>query len=366
MSESERKKRGRKRKGGGLRQSVKVGLPPGTPTFVGERKVDRVRVDIIHYDQDGIEEYRDAPVAKGLQAVQAPGVTWINVVGLHDLKVIDALGKGLEWHPLTQEDIVHTGQRPKVEQFPGYLFLVVKMVVQDTPSGSVRSEQVSLVVGPRYVVSFLEAESDVFDAVRVRIHAAEGRIRSMESDYLAYALVDAVVDRYFAVIEQLGDQVDELDEHVLTDPGPTTIQNIHRLKQDILSLRKAIWPLREGVASIQGTTSPLIRAETKVFFRDLYDHTVRVLDMVEHFRNTLRGAQETYLSSASIRMNEVMKTLTVVATIFIPLTFITGIYGMNFEYMPELKWRWGYFMVWGVMVVIGLGMLASFRRRKWL
>jgi len=227
-------------------------------------------------------------------------------------------------------------------------------------------EHVSLILGENYVISFLEDEGDVFDGLRERIRTAKGRIRSMKSDYLAYALMDAVVDNYFQAMESIGDHLEEIDDKIMVDPKPDDIQEINRLKRDILSLRKAVWPLREEIGVLEKSESLLVSPDTKIFFRDLYDHTIQIIDMVETYRDILGGMHDVYLSSISNRMNEIMKVLTIIATIFIPLSFIVGVYGMNFEYMPELKWRWGYYMVWGLMVMAGIGMLGYFKRKKWL
>jgi magnesium transporter len=230
----------------------------------------------------------------------------------------------------------------------------------------VKVEHVSLILGDGYVISFLEDEGDPFDEVRQRLRSANGRIRAMKADYLAYALMDAVVDHYFLAIEGIGDRIEEIDDRLLTDPRPEDIQEVHRLKRNILDLRKAVWPLREEIGALEKRESPLFCAETKVFLRDLYDHTIQAIDMLETLRDILGGLQDTYLSSMSNRMNEVMKMLTIIATIFIPLTFIAGVYGMNFEHMPELKWRRGYYLIWGIMIAIGIGMVTYFKKKKWL
>ncbi len=348
------------------RASAKAGLSPGTPVFIGEQKLDTATVEVIEYDDTHLERLRGVPLAACIEQAKSTAVTWINVNGVHDVSLIEALGKGLDLHPLTREDIVNTAQRPKAEEFPGYLYVVLKMLSLDDATGQVRSEHVSLVLGEHFVISFQEQEGDVFDAVRGRIQSARGRIRTMKADYLAYALMDAVVDHYFTVIERIGDRIDELEAQVLADAGPDVMHEVHRLKRDMLTLRRAVWPLREEVAMLEKSDSPLIRTGTRVFLRDLYDHAIQVIDMVETFRDLLGGLHDTYLSRVSNRMNEIMKVLTIIATTFIPLTFVAGIYGMNFEHMPELKWPWGYGLAWGVMIMVAGGMLVYFRRKKWL
>jgi magnesium transporter len=348
------------------RRSAKVGLPPGTMVFIGEQKMDAVRVDVIHYSENQLNQLRDVEIDRCGELAKAPDVTWINVNAIHDVGLIEGLGKCLGLHPLTLEDIVNTSQRPKAEEFQDYIYMVLKMISYNEAANQTEIEHVSLILGENYVVSFQENDGDVFNSVRERLRSEKGRIRTMKADYLAYALMDAVVDNYFLALEHVGDRIEDLDDQILVDPKPDAMAEVHRLKRDILSLRKAVWPLREEIAALDKSESTLIRPETKVFLRDLYDHTIQVIDMVETFRDILGGMHDTFLSSVSNRMNEIMKVLTIIATIFIPLTFIAGIYGMNFEHMPELKWRWGYFLVLGVMLAVGTGMVRYFRKKKWM
>ncbi len=341
-------------------------MSPGSVAFIGEQKLDRVRIDAFQYDGTSFNEMQDIPVEKCCKLAQSPGVTWINVHGIHNIELIEAIGRSFEFHPLTTEDIANTTQRLKVEEFPNYLFIVMKMLHYTEEMPVVNTEHVSLILGRNYVVSFQETDDDVFDDVRNRLRMAKGRIRSMKSDYLAYALMDAVVDHYFIVIELIGDRIEDIDDQILSEPKPENMKEIHYLKRDILNLRKAIWPLREEVGTLEKSESQLIHAESKIFWRDLYDHTIKIIDMVETYRDILGGMHDTYLSSVSNRMNEIMKVLTIIATVFIPLTFIAGVYGMNFQNMPELKWAYGYYIVWGIMIIIGAGLLSYFKRKKWL
>jgi magnesium transporter len=246
------------------------------------------------------------------------------------------------------------------------MFMVLKMMSFSDAANTLLIEHVSLILGKNYVISLIEDEGDLFDTVRNRIRAATGRIRLMKADYLAYSLMDAVVDHYFLTVERIGDRIEDIDEQILIEPRPEDIKEIHQLKRDILHLRKAVWPFREEVGAIAKSDSALLHAETKVFWRDLYDHTIQIIDMAETCRDILGGMHDTYLSSISNRMNEVMKMLTIISTIFIPLTFIVGVYGMNFDYMPELKWHFGYGMIWAIMLVISLGLFIYFKRKKWL
>lgn len=347
-------------------RKAKTSTAPGTPVFVGERKMDDVRIDVIRYDEKSSVELRDISIQECPEVPDGAAVTWINVNGVHDLGIIEAIGRRFSLHPLTVEDIVNTSHRPKAEVFPGYLFVVLKMISYNERSSSIDVEHVSLILGDGYVISFLEDEGDVFDMVRERIRKSNGRMRSVKSDYLAYSLIDSVVDHYFLAVEKVGDFIEDMDDRLLIDPKPGDLKDIHRLKRDVLILRKSVWPLRDGIGVLEKNGTSFFQPETKVFMRDLYDHTIQVIDMVESLRDLLGGIHDTYLSSVSNRMNEVMKVLTVIATIFIPLTFIAGVYGMNFRYMPELEWRWGYLMTWVVMIAVGGGMALYFKRKKWL
>ncbi|GAB1428239.1 magnesium/cobalt transporter CorA [Aminivibrio sp.] len=333
--------------------------------FIGERQVDNARIDIIQYDAGTVKESRDVTPEECGDCLNTPGVTWINVNGIHNIGLIESLGKYFDLHPLTLEDIVNTTQRPKVEEFPKYVYAVLKMMTFDEGTNRLDIEHVSLILGEKYVISFQEDEGDVFDSVRERIRNAKGRIRSLKADFLAYTLMDAAVDHYFLAIERIGDRIEEMDDTILLRPKPEDIQEIHQMKREILSFRKAVWPLREEVGALEKSETPLIRPETKVFLRDLYDHIIQIIDMVETFRDILGGIHDTYLSGVSNRMNEIMKVLTIISTIFIPMTFIAGVYGMNFLYMPELQWPWGYYLIWAIMLSIALTLIVFFKRRRW-
>jgi len=348
------------------RKSRTAGLVPGTPVYVGDRGAEEVRISVIDYDESQFEEKRAGTVEECFPFTDKSTATWINIDGLHEIGIIEKLGEHFGLHPLVIEDIVNTGQRPKMEDFTDYIFVVLKMLGYDDKKMEVTSEQVSLVLGTNFVISFQEKPGDVFEPIRQRIRSAKGRIRKMGADYLAYALLDAIVDNYFSILEKLGDRVEGLEEELVSEPGPGTLQTIHSSKRELLFIRKSVWPLREVISGLQRGESPLISDGAEIYFRDVYDHTIQVIDTVETFRDMVSGMLDTYLSSLSNRMNEVMKVLTIIATIFIPLTFIAGIYGMNFEFMPELKWRWAYPAVWLVMAGVFLAMIMYFKRKKWL
>ena len=343
-----------------------AGLAPGTLVHVGEHKVEQVEVSFLDYDENSLQEQVVTDLKDCLKLKDKPTVSWINVNGLHDVGIVERLGLHYGLHPLVMEDILNTGQRPKAEDYEQYLYVVVKMLRCDEGSQEIQAEQVSLVLGSGFVLSFQERRGDVFDQVRERIRNSKGRIRSMGVDYLLYSLLDSIVDGYFATLEAIGERLERLQDEVTSDPAKNTLQQIHNLKREMVHLRKSVWPLREAISSLQRSESGLISPPTRVFLRDVYDHTVQVVDTMETLRDMVAGLLDTYLSSLSNRMNEIMKVLTIIATIFIPLTFVAGIYGMNFEYMPELGWKLGYPLVWVVMIGVALAMLAYFRKKNWL
>jgi magnesium transporter len=346
------------------RPQAKTGAPPGTLIHVGERKADTTQIRLIDYDEKRVEEHDLKEVAHALEYRDRTSVTWLNIDGVHDIRIIEEIGRCFDVHSLVQEDILNTEHRPKLEEHDDFLFMVLKMLRTD-PGGEIHAEQISLVLGRGFVLSFREAQGDAFDPVRERIRNDRGRIRRMGPDYLAYALLDSIVDNYYVVLEEIGDRIEALEEELLTRPTPVTAQKIHRFKREMILIRKSIWPLREVVGSLHRQQEPLVREGTRLYLRDLYDHTIQVIDTVESYRDIIAGLLDLYLSSLSTRMNEVMKVLTIIATIFIPLTFIAGVYGMNFHYMPELEWRWAYPVIWGVMIALALGMLAVFRKKRW-
>jgi len=346
--------------------SRKAGLSPGTLIHVGERKAERIKISLIDYNENSFEERELKDIEECFSYREKPGITWINIDGLHEVNIIEKIGEEFNLHPLIREDIVHTDQRPKVEDFDDYLFIISKMLYLGEGEDSINTEQFSLILGPNYVITFQEREGDVFENVRERLRKQKGRIRKMGPDYLAYALMDAIVDYYFIVLERVGEWIELLEEGLAKDPGPHTLQDIHHLKRELILLRKSVWPLREVIGSLEREELDLIQERTTVFLRDVYDHTIQVIDSIETYRDMASGMMDLYMSAVSNRMNEVMKVLTIIATIFIPLTFIAGIYGMNFEFMPELKWHWGYPIVWAVMIAIGIVMVLFFKKRKWL
>lgn len=348
------------------KHSRKAGLPPGTLMYIGATRTESVTMSIMHYNETGVQEPSVSTPADCRQYLAQDSVTWINVTGLHDTKILEDMGNEFSIHPLVLEDILNTGQRPKMEDHGDYLYIVLKMLYRGAANGDIVAEQVSLILGKNYVLSFQEMEGDVFDVIRDRIRTAKGRIRKMGCDYLAYSLLDAIVDNYFLVLEEQGDKIETVQEAVVEHADQKMLQEIHRLKREMVFMRKNLWPLRELVNGLDKSESDLINPTLQPYLRDVYEHTIQIIDSVEMLRDMLAGSLDTYMTTISNRMNEVMKVLTIIATIFIPLTFIAGIYGMNFEYMPELSWRFAYPGVWIVMLLTSLGMVLFFKRKHWL
>jgi magnesium transporter len=342
----------------------KKSLTPGTVVYIGKKKTAKVGITIIDYNEREYQKKEVKKIEECFPFKEKDSVTWINIDGVHNTRIIEDIGKCFGIHPLVLEDIGDTTQRPKVEDFDDYIFIVIKMLYYNSKR-EIQAEQVSLILGENFVISFQETKGDVFDPVRERIEKCKGRIRKMGSDYLLYRLIDAIVDNCFAVLEEMGDEIEVLEEDIVERVAPESLHTIYDFKKDMILLRRSIWPLREVVNAFTREAPALISENTIIYFRDVYDHTIQVIDTAETFRDMLSGLHDTYLSSISNKMNEIMKILTMFATIFIPLTFIVGVYGMNFTFMPELCWRWGYWTVWGLIIIVGVSMIFYFKRKKW-
>jgi magnesium transporter len=342
------------------------GTSPGTLVPAPEKKSAKSRITLIAYDQDHYLKKEIESIEEALPLKDSPSVTWINIDGLHDIALIESIGRQFGIHPLTQEDIVNLGQRPKAEDFDDYIYIVFKMLSYRDGTDQIESEQVSLILGSNFLISFQEVPGDVMAPVRERIEKGKGRIRKAGCGYLAYALIDSVVDHYFLVLEAFGEKIEALEAELLSDPTPNSLQHLYAMKRDVIFFRKQVWPIREMLNRIVKEESPLIDKSVDVFISDVYDHTIQIIDTIESFRDLMAGLLDIYLSTISNRMNAIMKMLTIMATIFIPLTFIAGIYGMNFDYMPELKWHWAYPTLWAIFISIFVGMLAWFKHKKWL
>lgn len=349
-----------------------VGLPPGTLTYVGRETKAEVIVTVLEFNEFDYSETRHTDVEAEMLNVRNGMVRWINVEGVHNTDLVEKIGRIYDIHPLTLEDIVNTNQRPKFEEYDHYIVNIMKMVYEEECDKKGEdifvSEQLTiLLMNKRTVISFQEADGgDVFDIIRTRIRQGKGRIRKVDADYLAYCLIDAVVDSYFTVLEHFGDEMEKMEDSLVGNPKQEMIRKLHDLKRQMIFLRKAVWPMRDMVNNIERSESELITPATMIYLRDAHDHIIRVIDTVETYRDLLSGMMDLYMTSVSNRMNEVMKTMTIITTIFVPLTFIVGVYGMNFDVMPELRSQFGYYVVWLVMIFIVVLLFIFFRIKKWL
>lgn len=345
--------------------SQKRGLPPGTMVYTGSQKLEPLCITVIDYDAENINELHDASTDSCVACKDTETVTWINVDGLNDTEAVVRIGTEFGIHPLVLEDILHTTQRPKLEDLGDYLFLVVRMLYLEPATNEIHSEQVSFLLFGHCLITFQEQSGDVFDMIRDRLRKNHGRVRKMGADYLLYALMDAIVDNYFLIMEKTGEKIESIEQSLMENPNSVLLNELYAQKRELLYIRKAVWPLREAVGGLERGENTLLKKKTHAYLRDLYDHTIQVIDTVETFRDMLSGVQDLYLSSMGQKTNQVMQVLTVMGSIFIPLTFVAGIYGMNFKYMPELDWKYSYPALWVLMVLITSGMLYFFRRKKW-
>lgn len=341
----------------------KTGLPPGSLVFTGKQKLESISMSAIHYDTEQLREIEFKPEKF---SIPEKGVTWIDIRGLHEVELIEAIGKTLNIHSLALEDVVDINQRSKFDEYGDAFFIVVHDPTFNTQQKSFEMEQVAIYVTERVVVSFQEHERDIFNTVKERIRVSRGRIRGAGTDYLAYALVDRIVDNYFEALDGFQLELDDLEERISLDDAGNIKSELLKLKKVLLHMRRIGYPMREALSRFTRDDHPLIRDETRIYIRDVYDHIIQVLEILESHRDVLSGLQDLMLSELSFRMNKVMQVLTLTATIFIPLTFLAGIYGMNFQYMPELQWRYGYFVALGVMFIIAVGLLIYFKRKNWL
>ena len=349
------------------KRGSQIGLAPGSLVHVGEKKVEEVVIRVLAYNSEKLVDKKLEKIEECLEFKNHPDLNfWINVDGLDRIDIIEKLGGYFNIHPLTLEDVLNTRQRPKTEDYDSYIYSILKIILLDPKKEELTIDQVSIIFGSNYILSFQERGGDVFDTVRERFENPASRLRKNGVDYLAYNLIDAVVDNYFLIMERFGDDIEYLEEGLVTQPRPETLRIIQRYKRNMIILRKSVWPLRELINGLQRVESDLIKETTRIYLRDVYDHTIQVIDTVEDFRDILSSMVDVYLSSLSYKMNEVMKVLTVIATIFIPLTFIVGIYGMNFKFMPELEWHWGYPAVMLVMTFLAVSMFIYFKKRNWV
>lgn len=345
--------------------STKIGLPPGSMVYVGEQKVEKVKITLTEYDESNFKSFEINSVGEIESFTNTPQVTWVNVCGLHETELLKQIGDKFKIHPLILEDILNTDTRPKIEITEDYLFIVMKVFIYNAEQNILEPEQVSFILGQNFVFNFTEKSDVIFNPIRDRISSQLGKIRKRGSDYLLYALLDVVVDHYFLALEKTEERIELLDDEVINSPDRSQVEKIYNLKNLFLMLRRSVIPMREIVSRIIKDDSNLLDTSIEPYLRDLYDHTIHISESIELQRDITTGLMETYLSMMSNKMNEVMRVLTVIATLFIPLTFIVGIYGMNFKHMPELEIQWAYYAVWGVMFAVVVTMLFYFKRKKW-
>jgi len=348
------------------KMAKKAGMPPGSLVYLGDKEHLPAKITIIYYRDDEFVQNEYESFDQCLPLDHREGVTWINVNGISQVENLEQMGACFHIHPLVLEDILDLEHRPKIEDYEDYLYIVLKTISYAPKAGKVEVEQVSLILGPHYVISFHEGDGDLFAPLRERLLRGMGRVRKMGADYLAYSILDLIVDNYFVALEALSEKVELLEDEVVVRPSPRTLQEVHRFKNDMVRLRKALWPLREVISRLERRESSLISENLTIYLKDVYDHTIVAIETVETYRDILSGMLDIYLSSMSNRLNEIMKVLTIIATIFMPLTFITSLYGMNFKYMPELQWPYGYYGTLVVIVVIAVSMLLYFRKRNWI
>ncbi len=349
------------------KQKSKLGLAPGSLVFTGQQKMTNVDITVFNYDESFSAEHKPHSLSEVEELIRNPkGVTWINIDGLHDESLIEGLSDFLKIHKLTMEDILSVGQRPKLEELSNYLHVVIKEIMLDQTEEAIDYEQISFILKDNILLSFQERTGDVFDGVRKRIRESKGTIRKRGADYLLYALLDNVVDHYFVVLETFGEKLDDLETELLENPSNESLTKLHNFRRETLGLRRTVYPLRELVAAMDKLDDPLFNRENKVFIRDLYDHIIKVIETVEIFRDMTSSLLDLYINSVSNKTNEIMKVLTILTSIFIPLSFISGVYGMNFQNMPELTYKYGYFVILSIMAAVFAGMLIFLRRKKWL
>lgn len=330
-------------------------------------KSTKINISVLDYNSEKAEICTIGSIEECFPYKDSKSISWINVEGTKNKELLQKLDEHFGIHPLVIDDVENLSQRPKMEDYGDYLFFIIKMIAIDEKTLDMVNEQVGIILGKNYLISFQEGkEGDIFEAVRERILNNKGKIRKTGTDYLLYKLIDAVIDNYFNVLEVIGEKIEDLEEELVNHPSTEILHRIQLLKKEMIYLRKSVWPLREAVSNLERVESSLVHSSTRFYFRNLYDHTIQVIDSVESLRDILSGMLDIYLSSISNRLNEVMKVLTIISTIFIPLTFVVGLYGMNFKYMPELSHPWGYPVVLGILVCISIAMLLFFRRKRWI
>lgn len=347
------------------RRSQKAGMEPGVLVHVGEVYSDLPRIIVVDYSKESFAENDNATIDEALQYISTPEITWINIQGIHDTNMIDSIGKRFGMHALAMEDILNTTQRAKLDDYKEYLYIVLRLLNYDYKAQMVSGEQISILVKSNCVITFQESNKDHFKGIRERIRKPNTKIREMGTDYLCYTIIDWIIDQYFVILEKVDDKLESLEEALLDNPHTEILLKIERTKREVILLRKSVWPIRDLISQFNRIDTPLIHEGSRIFMRDVYDHTIQLIDTIESFRDIVSGMLDLYLSNLTQRTNEIMKVLTVVSTIFVPLTFLASLYGMNFDNIPELHAEYGYYVLLTSMAVIATFMIFYFRRKKW-
>lgn len=359
MKANKNRKKNRKRN-----ISQKVGRPPGDLLFTGERKMEKTNINLLSYNQDEIEETFFATINEVIEAMDPQKISWLNIDGLHEVDITEKIIQHFNLHKLSGEGILNTNQRPKLDDYDEYIHITTKNFYVE--NDNIEEEQITIIFGPKFLITFQEKENELFNNFRKRLTEGKSQARKKQSDYLAYNLLDAIIDQYYVAIESFGDNIDSIENEVIMNPSEKLLSQLNELKQDISYLRRTIFPLREALNQFEKLELPYIHKETRLFIRDLRDHTIQVIETINIYKDSINSLTDLYMSSLSIKMNNVMKVLTIVSTIFIPLTFIVGVYGMNFTNMPELEYKYGYFITLIFMAILTLFMILYFKHKKWL
>lgn len=348
------------------KKKKKVGLPPGTLIYTGDKIEEKTKIKVTDYNEDSfkINEFEDLQI--DIAKIEKPFTRWIDIYGLAQTKVVEDIGHQFNLHPLVLEDILSPNQRPKLDNFGNYIFTVLKKFSWNQEKEEFEQEQIALVLGENYVISFQERDTSLFNPIYERIQVPKGKVRVMGADYLFYILIDIIIDDYFVVLEKLAEDIEILEDILIKNPEPEILQGIYRLKRFSIELRKSVWPIREVVNKLQREQSKLIHDELQIYIRDIYDHIFRISDLLENYRDIIFGMLDMYLSSVSNKMNDIMKVLTIISTVFIPLSFLAGFYGMNFTHMPELSNIYAYPILIVIMIIIATIMLVFFKRKRWI
>jgi len=349
-----------------VKKEKTIGQVPGEPIFIGEQKVSKTTIQMIDYNKHTVTDIELNDIQEAIKQKDTSTVTWININGLHDTALIEKIGQAFNLHSLILEDIVNTGQRPRLEEYDDCLYIVLRMMFYQPQLGTVQSEQLTILLGKTYLLTFQEKPGDVFNPVRERIKKQKGRIRKVGTDYLAYALLDTIIDNYLVIIERLGDKIEDIEDDILKNQDNTVLSKINSYKREMNYLSKTIRPAKEFILQLSKLDSDLIKDSTRPFFRDLLDLASQAVETIDTYRDMLSDYLSIYNSQANNKLNEIMKFLTIFSAIFIPITFIVGVYGTNFDILPELHFKYAYFVMWAVMVIVVLGMLRFFKHKKWL